>query len=170
MTRTEHSPPIPAQVYEQLITVYRRIGRLCPVTRNEGTPAKRVADYWRQEEDFGKYDLGYPDFPDRPAMVYALEAFHQLNGGLGSGDQRSPHRRAAIKLLNLALAEIEGRQRPPQVRSQPVLWWELINQAEAIRARHGLGLASVWKWIHRGDYERARAELDRVTRTVPSDT
>lgn len=51
--------------------------------------------------------------------------------------------------------------RPVQHRSQPVLWWELINQAEALRARTGRGLAPVWHWIHRGDYPRARAALDQ---------
>ncbi len=50
----------------------------------------------------------------------------------------------------------------PAVRSQPVLWWLLINEAEELRARSGWGLASVWRWIHLDDYLAARTELDRV--------
>ena len=53
-------------------------------------------------------------------------------------------------------------RRPPAARSQAVLWWELINEAEALSESAHLGLASVWGWIHRGDYRRARVELDRA--------
>lgn len=54
--------------------------------------------------------------------------------------------------------------RPP-VRCAPVLWWELINQAEALRARTRWGLMPVWHWIQRDNYERARAALDAALAT-----
>ncbi|WP_156660674.1 hypothetical protein [Mycobacterium sp. 852002-10029_SCH5224772] len=50
--------------------------------------------------------------------------------------------------------------------SQPVLWWQLINEAEAVRSRYNLGLASVWMWIHRNNYKRARAALDEVVEVL----
>ncbi|WP_460357163.1 hypothetical protein [Mycobacterium sp. ZZG] len=48
------------------------------------------------------------------------------------------------------------------VQSQPVLWWVLINQAEWITAQTGWGLANTWYWIHKGDYLRARENLNNT--------
>jgi hypothetical protein len=50
--------------------------------------------------------------------------------------------------------------------SPPVLWWALINEAEALAAATGWGLASVWGHIHRGDYDAARDELDKVKAAI----
>lgn len=45
-------------------------------------------------------------------------------------------------------------------QSQPVLWWRLIQDAEAYRARTGKGLAALWGQIHREEYQAARAHMD----------
>lgn len=50
----------------------------------------------------------------------------------------------------------------PTVKSEPVLWWVLITEAEMLSARHGLGLANVWAAIHRSDYAEARRILDKL--------
>lgn len=48
-----------------------------------------------------------------------------------------------------------SNRRPP-AKSQPVLWWLLINEVEAFSDRYRMGLANVWTYIHRGDYISAR--------------
>lgn len=53
------------------------------------------------------------------------------------------------------------------LRSQPVLWHELICEAEELRAACGVGLANVWGHIHREDYGRARAALDAAKKYWP---
>ena len=45
---------------------------------------------------------------------------------------------------------------------RPLDWYQLIHQAESIRAHYHLGLASVWQHINRRDYDNARTALDRV--------
>ena len=55
-------------------------------------------------------------------------------------------------------------------KSQPVLWSELINEAEELRVRSGWGLASVWQWIHRDDYRNARLALDDAQAAVTTST
>ncbi len=47
-------------------------------------------------------------------------------------------------------------------RARPLDWYRLMHEAETIRARWGLGLASVWEHINDQDYDTARAELDCV--------
>lgn len=59
---------------------------------------KWFADQWMHEEDSGSFWLGGPNFPDRPAMILALNAIRALNTG---------HREQATELLKLALAETE---------------------------------------------------------------
>lgn len=57
---------------------------------------------WLKEEERMDYFLGCPDYLDRPALIFIVEAARALNGvdhGL------------AARLLRLALAEIEGRSR-----------------------------------------------------------
>lgn len=55
---------------------------------------------------------------------------------------------------------------PPQARSWPVLWWELINETDALADKHHLGLANVWELIHRSDYTAARELLDTIRAAV----
>lgn len=50
----------------------------------------------------------------------------------------------------------------PTLDNDPVRWWRLITEAEGLRARTGLGLASFWTLVHRGDYAKARAALDAL--------
>ena len=52
---------------------------------------------------------------------------------------------------------------------RPLDWYLLIHQAETIRARHHLGLASVWVHINRRDYAAARGVLDRVLGDIRGD-
>lgn len=54
----------------------------------------------------------------------------------------------------------------PRVRSWPVLWWELINETNALAAEHNLGLANVWGLIHTCDYTGARELLDTIRAAV----
>lgn len=46
--------------------------------------------------------------------------------------------------------------------SELVRWYVLIRDAEDVRRVTGMGLASVWRWIHQCNYAAARAEMDRV--------
>lgn len=54
----------------------------------------------------------------------------------------------------------------PLARSWPVLWWELINEVDALAAEHHLGLANVWELIHKCDYTGARELLDIIRAAV----
>ncbi len=56
----------------------------------------------------------------------------------------------------------------PRARSWPVLWWEIINEADALAAEHNLGLANVWELIHKSDYTGARELLDTISEAVAS--
>ena len=51
----------------------------------------------------------------------------------------------------------------------PLLWYRLMREAEVIRERHHLGLASVWHHINRRDYAAARGVLDRVKGDIRGD-
>ena len=44
---------------------------------------------------------------------------------------------------------------------QVVLWHLLINEADDFTRRNGFGLALLWTDIRRGDYDAARARMDR---------
>lgn len=46
------------------------------------------------------------------------------------------------------------------IKSQPVLWWELIEEVEDLRRRTGWSFGVVWGHIHSEDYKAARARLD----------
>lgn len=45
---------------------------------------------------------------------------------------------------------------------RPLDWYHLMRQAEAFRDETRWGLASVWAYINRRDYDGARRELDRA--------
>lgn len=64
--------------------------------------ASAYATGWRVEEDRGAYEVGSPDYPDRPALIYVIEAARLLCG--------TDHRRAA-QLLRLAADDIDARVR-----------------------------------------------------------
>lgn len=44
---------------------------------------------------------------------------------------------------------------------QVVLWHLLMNEADDFTRRNGFGLALLWTDIRRGDYDAARARMDR---------
>lgn len=48
--------------------------------------------------------------------------------------------------------------------TRPLEWYRLIHTAEFVRDNYRLGLAGVWAHINRGDYPRARREVERVLR------
>lgn len=56
------------------------------------------------------------------------------------------------------------------VQSQPVLWWQLINELEAFTAATGWGLAGVWGHVHAEDYPSARAQFDQTAADYRSAT
>ena len=56
---------------------------------------------WLAEEDRRRFRVGCPSYPGRPALVYVIEAARNICG-------MQPE--TARKLLELALAELEGRQ------------------------------------------------------------
>jgi hypothetical protein len=66
-----------------------------------------------------------------------------------------PGREAAARVL------LQGSPAPSK-SGQAVLWWQLVTEAEMVRAGTGQGLAGIWGHINRDEYEQARAKLDVV--------
>lgn len=60
--------------------------------------AEVYAGRWLQEEDSQVYALGCPDFADRAALIFTVEAARCVNGMQSA---------AAARLLRMALAELE---------------------------------------------------------------
>ncbi|MDV8003630.1 hypothetical protein [Rhodococcus sp. IEGM 1318] len=58
----------------------------------------------------------------------------------------------------------------PPAQSQPVLWWQLINEMEAYSAATDMGLAGMWGDVHTGDYIAARTRFDEVKANHPAPT
>lgn len=99
----------PADCAEQITRAYRTMAREVryrPAAPSDGlgnaydlnleAEARAYAHAWWEQEDEGTYLLGCPDYEDRVAMIYALEAGRLCCGGFGS-------RPAARRLLELAL-------------------------------------------------------------------
>lgn len=62
--------------------------------------AQRYAvNWWRQEEQ-QNYPIGCPDFSDRPALIFTVEAARAICG---------VNRELAISLLELALTDLKAR-------------------------------------------------------------
>jgi hypothetical protein len=59
----------------------------------------RTIDWWRQE-DTGSFDIGVPDFTDRPALIRLVEASRALCA------LNQDH---AVKLIEQALVDLKGR-------------------------------------------------------------
>lgn len=98
MGTTIHAPN--EECRKQLLDTFQRMAREVPSTRGDGTPTQQAARFWLGEELCGQYSFGYPHFPDRPAVAYAVTALHQLNGC---------NRPAALKLLRMAVDELAER-------------------------------------------------------------
>lgn len=104
------------EVFDQIADTYRRMARMKyrPAAPSDGfgnitVPIREldidqeVIDYaiaFRREEDSDDYFLGCPDFGDRPALIFTVEAARLLNG--------QDHAKAA-RLLKAATADIESR-------------------------------------------------------------
>ncbi|MGV9673557.1 hypothetical protein ACWDPV_23730 [Gordonia sp. NPDC003504] len=87
----------------QITDAAQRLYRAGVFGKPTAATALGASDYAREHwsmEDADHYRLGYPDYPDRPAMVYLVEAARQLCA------QR--HENAAT-CLELALAEIRRK-------------------------------------------------------------
>ena len=66
-------------------------------------PEKEVNSYiegWVPDEEKMSYWAGCPDFDDRPALIFVIEAARQLN---------AVERGMAVKLLRMAIDDIEAR-------------------------------------------------------------
>lgn len=63
--------------------------------------AYRYAGDWRREEDSNEYMIGCPSYPDRPALIFVVEAARLLCG---------VERDGAVRLLRMALDELEGKR------------------------------------------------------------
>jgi len=62
--------------------------------------AMRYANRWWTEEDRQDYSIGCPDFSDRPALIFTVEAARAICG---------VNRELAIALLELALTDLKAR-------------------------------------------------------------
>ncbi|WP_453985156.1 hypothetical protein [Brevibacterium casei] len=65
---------------------------------------REVADYitaWLPDEEKMSYWAGCPDFNDRPALIFIVEAARQLNGQSHA---------MTVDLLKAAIADIESRK------------------------------------------------------------
>jgi hypothetical protein len=62
--------------------------------------AEAYAEHWWKEEDGLAFWIGCPNFPARPAMIYAIEAARLVCGPPSA-------RRYAKRLLRMALAELK---------------------------------------------------------------
>ena len=109
------------EIVMQVTQVYRKMAKTAryrPAASGDGMGSvdlplgpidREAATYtagWLEEEDSGVYNLGYPDYQLRPALIYIVEAARCMNGmDLGT----------ARKLLRMAGAEMaameEGRSR-----------------------------------------------------------
>ncbi|QPS33993.1 hypothetical protein [Brevibacterium casei] len=102
-------------LYDQIAETYQRMTELGYHASIEGDiddgsvspalldPAREVIDYitaWLPDEEKMSYWAGCPDFEDRPALIFIVEAARLLNG--------QDHAKAA-RLLKAATADIESR-------------------------------------------------------------
>ncbi len=78
----------------QIDATYRRI-----MDRDHQTDMVRAASKWWTEEDRRSFNIGCPNWSDRPALIFLVEAGRSLCG---------MERAQAARLLRLALAEIES--------------------------------------------------------------
>ena len=78
---------------DQIADTYRLI--TTDLTPNDLDRA--VAEWWTEENE-STFDIGCPDWPDRPALIYLVEAARSLCG---------LNRQRAAELLRLALTAIE---------------------------------------------------------------
>ncbi|WP_313450716.1 hypothetical protein [Brevibacterium casei] len=108
---------VTAEVFEQIADTYRRMSRMkfrpaiqgdwfgyITIPAAELDIEQEIADYaemWMQDEDSDHYFLGCPDFGDRPALTFIVEAARQLNGQSHA---------MTVALLKAAIADIESRK------------------------------------------------------------
>ena len=97
----------------QIEQTYRRMvkeGRYAPMAPSDGMgtitgpikvaeEANIYAEQWWEEEESLSYYIGCPDWSDRPALIFTVEAARLICG---------MQHTAAIKLLKMAVAELEA--------------------------------------------------------------
>lgn len=91
------------QVSDQLCAAYRRLMQAIGATLTDPEAQELSRRFWAQEQDC-RFDIGCPDFADRPALVFGVEGLRALCG--------TDHR-TALTLLRLAVAEIESTHLTP---------------------------------------------------------
>lgn len=69
--------------------------------------SKRYAHRWWADEEAQAFWVGCPNFSERPALIFTIEAARNICGG---------EHEVARQLLSMALAELE--QRPPRRRGE----------------------------------------------------
>lgn len=88
-----------ADLHEQIAQTYERIERDARYRPNDDVG--RSVRTWSGEEEEQLFEIGCPDFADRPALIYMVEAARLLCG---------MEYAAARKLLALAAQEIDGKE------------------------------------------------------------
>ncbi|OBF42833.1 hypothetical protein A5719_10340 [Mycolicibacterium peregrinum] len=92
-----------SNIADQLRATYSRLATTFGEVMPEEELAQSVADFWAQE-DSHHYRLGCPDYRDRPALVFGVTALVALC---------ATNRRTAVRLLEMALAEIKTNHPDP---------------------------------------------------------
>jgi hypothetical protein len=107
---------VPAECRTQIEAAYRAMARearyrpcapsdgLGNITAQESeldldAEVQSYAEEWWGQEDDGTYLIGCANYPERPAMIYAVEAARLCCGEFGS-------RRYALRLLEMAAREL----------------------------------------------------------------
>lgn len=75
-------------------------GHIDPATLNQRAEINSYIESWVPEETEMRFWTGCPDFNDRPALIFIIEAARQVNG-------MDP--RMAVKLLREAIRDLEAR-------------------------------------------------------------
>jgi very-short-patch-repair endonuclease len=136
-----------AQAYQSMSKVYRPCA-----SDNMGSPVSEdeclsYAKYWWDEEDTGRFFVGFCDYEDRKALIYMVEAIRLMNG---------MEQASAILFLRMAIRELDrrgssnmpfgpfGRRtpyvEPPQAQVQSPIEEQFWAAYQRIRPRNMRGL------------------------------
>lgn len=108
------------EIYDQLETALQRFpGR----KRSAKETHEFIKDWWEQEEA-RRYNIGCPDFTDRPALLYAVCGLRELCG---------VNRRTALHFLRMAVTELETNHPHPKDLAEVI--YDDVNEAREIWER-----------------------------------
>ncbi|TXH21480.1 MAG: hypothetical protein E6R06_19695 [Mycobacterium sp.] len=91
---------LPREVYSQLIDAYGQVAGAFGEDVEPSDAAAFARRFWKWEDD-QFFDIGCPDFGDRPALVFGVIGLQALCG---------VERDDAIMLLQMAIDAIKNRQ------------------------------------------------------------